>query len=285
MSGNSQSCGDAAIAYVLRGWPVIPLHYPTDAGCSCVRGSDCPSPSKHPMIRDWVTRASTDTQDAGRWWHGTESGPNIGILTGSRSGLLILDVDPRHGGDVSLETLEERWGCLPDTVVSMTGGGGRHFWFQAPSDRTVPSSANVGGYRGLDVRAEGGMVVAPPSVHASGRQYGWEASSHPDDVPLALAPAWLQHIVSGLEPAPETYHNWRLWATGADEGTRNTTLAKIAGHLLGHGVDPHLTLGLCTAWNRGNRPPLSQAEVEQIVASIAAAELRKRAGWLPHDVR
>src|SRR5262245_64327499 len=110
---------------------------------------------------------------------------DIGIVTGG--GLLVVDVDPRHDGDASLADLERVHGPLPDTPRGRTGGGGLHVYFAV--DQAVGNCTNLA--PGIDLRGEGGYVVAPPSLHASGRRYVWELGASPDDVPLALAPRWL----------------------------------------------------------------------------------------------
>ena len=271
---STQELAEAALTCADRGWPVIPLHHVTVAGCSCSRGAACPTPGKHPRITLWVTNASTDPGQVRSWWRQWPHA-NVGLLTGSRSGVLVLDEDPRHGGDEALKDLERQHGALPDTVVTLTGGGGHHFWFQYPAHQHVRSRSAFGGHLGLDVRGEGGLIVVPPSIHASGRRYEWEVSGHPDDLPLAAVPEWLIRRVADDYPTQNTSQR-RTWARGVAEGSRNTALASIAGQLLARGVDPHLALQLCYAWNQTNRPPLSDDEVWRTVNSIARAELSKR---------
>ncbi len=271
---STQELAEAALTCADRGWPVIPLHHVTVAGCSCSRGAACPTPGKHPRITLWVTNASTDPGQVRSWWRQWPHA-NVGLLTGSRSGVLVLDEDPRHGGDEALKDLERQYGTLPDTVVTLTGGGGRHFWFQYPPHQHVRSCSAFGGHLGLDVRGEGGLIVVPPSIHASGRRYEWEASGHPGDLPLAAVPEWLIRWVSDDNPTQNASQR-RTWARGVAEGSRNIALASIAGQLLARGVDPHLALQLCYAWNQTNRPPLSDDEVWRTVNSIARAELSKR---------
>lgn len=115
----------------------------------------------------------------------------VGIATGEASGVWVLDVDIANGktGDDSLAELEATHGKLPDTVECITGTGGRHIYFQY--DARVSGSAGKLA-AGLDVRADGGYVVGPGSVHPdTQRTYEWEASSHPDEVDVAEAPKWL----------------------------------------------------------------------------------------------
>ncbi len=121
-----------------------------------------------------------------RWWR-RWPGANVGVVTGAVSGLVVLDIDPRHGGGDSLATLERRHGPLPHTVVSLTGGGGQHLYF-AHAGPTVPSRP-IG--PGLDIKGDGGLVICPPSAHVSGRTYVWETRCAPGEVAVAEPPRWL----------------------------------------------------------------------------------------------
>jgi len=125
------------------------------------------------------------TFDSGRWraWFADER-LSIGLPTGAPSRVVVMDIDPRNGGDASLAALVARHGPVPDTVQSFTGGGGQHFFFRM----TRP----MGGFKladGIDIKATGGYVVVPPSKHPSGRRYAWMRA--PDETALADVPAWL----------------------------------------------------------------------------------------------
>jgi hypothetical protein len=101
----------------------------------------------------------------------------IAVRTGAESGLVVLDVDPQHGGDDTLAELLAAHGVLPITVECFTGGGGRHIYFRHPGGEVRNSAGKVG--PGLDIRGDGGYVVAPPSPHPSGRRYEWSVDGHP----------------------------------------------------------------------------------------------------------
>jgi len=124
--------------------------------------------------------------------------PNLGILTGAPSGLVVLDVDPRNFGDETLYDLEKQHGPMPDTVQVVTGGGGWHHFFGLPQGMTFPTK-KIG--EGLDLKAHRGFVVGPGSRHVSGGAYEWEVSAHPDDVDLAAPPKWLMDL-AGTRPSP-----------------------------------------------------------------------------------
>ena len=106
--------------------------------------------------------------------------------------MLDVDVGAAKDGHLSLENLESEHGKLPDTVCVETGGGGLHLIFECPEQRL---KGRVGLLSGLDVKADGGYIVAPPSQHTSGRTYLFEASSSPDDLKPAPLPPWLLSLI------------------------------------------------------------------------------------------
>ena len=175
----------AAVAYAAAGLPVLPLHVPFDGVCSC-GASGCRSPGKHPRLRDGLKGATSDVAMVAEWWL-RWPGANVGICTGARSGLLVLDVDVEHGGVAALEALVRERGPLPKTPEAWTGGGGRHYYFLHPGVSVRNSAGRLGD--GLDVRGDGGDVVAAPSLHVTGRPYRWIRQL--GDTRLAEPPPWL----------------------------------------------------------------------------------------------
>jgi hypothetical protein len=180
----------AARGYAARDWSVFPCHGIRDGRCTCGK-SDCAHPGKHPLTRHGFKDATTDPQQIDQWWT-DHPDANAAIATGAASGLIVLDQDPRHGGDLTLDDLQATYGKFPATVVSFTGGGGAHYFFQYFGE-PIRSGTGVLG-PGLDLKADDGYIIAPPSRHASGRDYEWEASSHPDEVPITAFPAWLWRL-------------------------------------------------------------------------------------------
>lgn len=171
------------------GWAVIPLHSIVEGRCTC-GNNQCASPGKHPLVSSGLHGASKDP-DQIIWWWNKWPYANIGIRTGIESGLSVIDVDPRHGGDLSLETFEQ---YIPDTVMQLTGGGGYHFLFKHPAGNTrVKCRTNV--LPGIDIRGDGGYIVASPSTHISGGVYEFEASSEPTPEFLPLP---MPEQISGL---------------------------------------------------------------------------------------
>jgi len=124
-------------------------------------------------------------EEVRRWWRRWPDA-NVGVVTGRVSAIVVLDVDPRSGGGPALATLEERWGPLPATVEVQTGGNGRHLWFSCETD--IPSAVLA---PGLELKAERSVIVAPPSVHASGRRYAWIPGRSPQEIAAARVPDWL----------------------------------------------------------------------------------------------
>ncbi|MCX7629357.1 MAG: bifunctional DNA primase/polymerase [Geminicoccaceae bacterium] len=246
-----------ALRYRERGWSVIPLR-PRD---------------KRPLLRWEAFQHRRPEPEEIRAWFATRPDANLGVVTGTISGLVVLDVDPARGGNESLAALEARFGPLPPTLVVETGGGGRHLYFHHPGG--LPCA--VGIRPGLDLRGEGGYVVAPPSIHPNGRPYRFLPGPEgelPEPAPL---PGWLALPLD--ESAHRRGHSvawWRaLLREGLVEGERNTRLASLAGLLLHHGLEPGVVEELLQGFNLGRcRPPLPPEEVHAVVASICRTRER-----------
>lgn len=240
----------AAERYLAKGWSVVPLR-PHD---------------KRPLIHWEHLQNERPSEDDIAEWFRRWPDANIGIVTGEISNLIVLDVDPKHGGDAALERLERKFRPLSATVEVTTGGGGRHLYFAHPGGLT---RNRAGLAQGIDLRGDGGYIVAPPSIHPSGRPYEWVPGRAPDEITLAPLPRWLLVPIRGSRVG-RSLADWRqLVREGVPEGQRNSTIASLTGHLLWHGVDPDVALELLLAWNRMRcRPPLDDAEVAQVVASI-----------------
>lgn len=207
---------EAAVGYAKRGFRVIPVRWVDENGrCSCHRGAECPKSGKHPVHDKWPDVATSDPEVVASWWReppegiATEWWPhaNIGIATGEESGVFVLDDDPYSGGDETLAALERRHGPLPETRVHHTGSGGVHYFFRHPGF-TVHNSAGKRMGKGLDIRGDGGQVVAPPSVSAKGI---YELNPVHDIRP-AEAPAWLLDMLRGGRTAAAATSGYALAA-------------------------------------------------------------------------
>lgn len=281
MNDQDNTLLSAACRYAHRGWYVIPLHSSHNGRCSCSRPT-CSSVGKHPRTVHGLKDATTDAALIRQWWTQWPD-TNVGIVTGSRSGVVVMDIDPRNGGDNSFTDLERTYGPVPNTIESLTGGGGRHLFFQHPGDviKSRPIEA------GLDIKADGGYVVAPPSHHASGKLYVWKQGGEPDTKALSPLSQWLLQWMKDKatsSTSARSISEWRRIAmSGIGEGQRNTWVTRLVGHLLRHGIDPVVALYLIAAWNQvHNRPPLPQDEVIRTVNAIAGRELRRRQGGRSH---
>lgn len=279
---------EAALGYAARGWPVIPINTIDDDGlCSC-GSSTCRSPGKHPvgaLVPHGLKDATVDPATIKRWWRDMPDA-NVAIITGERSGLFVLDVDAEHGGLDELARLEAEQGTLPATPRSQTGGGGHHDLFTLPADgRRVRNSASKIG-PGLDLRGEGGYIVAPPSSHSSGMDYTWVVP--PGDVPLAPPPSWLlaacddpsSERVAGVRPArpaaadedgePDEHD---LGNDAIAEGARNSTLTSLGGTMRRRGMKANEIAAALQEVNASRcAPPLDRDEVDAIASSVARYE-------------
>jgi len=252
--GNS---AENARAYAARGWPIFPVHHPTglcyspiQPGCSC-RDPDCSRPGKHPRITQWQKYATLKPQVIEQWWERWPEA-NIGIRCGA--GLMVLDVDCRDGKDgyVALAKLRDQHHWKLETFTVKTGGGGWHHYFQTPSGVSIPSGVDVLG-PGLDIRANGGFVLAPPSLHACGSRY--QVAS---DAPVACLPESILALLTKARP-------WKQDDGGpVYGGDRHDFLFRLACSLRGKGADEVRILeALVDVNQRRCIPPESFAELER----------------------
>lgn len=248
--------GTAAAQYARLGWPVVPVHNPVPRGCSCSRGAACGSVGKHPRLRDWTTQATTDVERVVRWWRQWPHA-NVGITTGTRSGVVVLDVDTGAGGERSLAAVR-RDHAIPRTAIAGTGSG-RHLYFRATGD-VANSVARLG--PGLDVRGNGGFVVAPPSRHANGRAYRWIVPRPLADLPPSLLTA-LQ------PPAPEdTDSTPAVHDVGAYGRSALEDEARAVAHAAPHTANNTLNLA---AFRLGQLIPAGVLREHDIVAALSVA--------------
>jgi hypothetical protein len=244
------------------GWPVLPLHYLTPAQlCSCGNHL-CKSPAKHPLNDNGLTGASKADSVLRRWWERWPEA-NIGVRTGAVSGLLVVDVDPRHRGDESLETLLREHGRFPETVEAISGG--RHILFRHPGRNIGNSTGDTNGLgSGLDIRCDGGYIVVAPSFsHPNGQKYQWETSSRPDDMKPAPAPDWLIGLLTA--PRPDQA---KVIPDVIPEGERDTTLTSLAGTMRRRGASEAGILAALRAENERCRPPMDDDDLQRIARSV-----------------
>lgn len=269
---------DFALNYIDKGWFIIPIQPIRNGFCSCDK-IDCHSPGKHPighLTFHGLKDATTDETTIRSWWTKYPDA-NIGVITGEKSGIVVLDVDPKNGGNESFIELIEKYGDLPQTVTADTGGGGQHYVFRYPGKHVPNSSSKLGA--GLDVKGDGGYIVVAPSIHFSGNRYQWREQTEVAQLPEILLDLML---VDKYQPLPAnstvttpTTANSSPYGRGAlqDEaqrvlmavkGTRNDTLNKASfnlGQLVAAGA-------------------LTESEVTEILYRAAVG-----AGLLPAEVQ
>lgn len=255
---------EIAIFLGSRGFAVFPCYTIEDGRCSC-GDAKCTSPGKHPigsLVAQGLRNADTDHRIIREWW-ATYPDANIGVATGDVSGVVVLDIDAKANGEITLTNLEHRYGRLPNTWAVETGGGGFHFWFRMPSADVRNSAGSVG--PGIDVRGNGGYVIAPPSLHKSGALYRWAEAMHPKITPLSDVPDWL---LDRMVPRGVTRQATTL-PTKIKEGERNVWLASAAGTMRRRGFCADAIYAALAIENSNRcQPPMDDREVRRIAHSI-----------------
>lgn len=230
---------EAALEYLARGWSVLP----------------CEPAGKQPLLESWspLQRAPATEEQIRRWW-GEEPDANVAVVTGAVSGVVVVDVD----GEV--EAVRD----LPPTLTVRTRRGRHHYYRHPGSGVVVPNRVRI--RPGVDVRGDGGYVLAPPSLHPDGAVYEWE-----NDLPIAPLPSWVMMPRPAAErPRIEAAGYWQP----AEKGGRHDALVQLAGHLLARGLHPSEVEAACLAWNERNLPSLPAEEVRTTVWSLAETDRR-----------
>ena len=237
--------------YSRRGWPVLPLYSRNKNGvCDCGE-SDCKFPAKHPRTYHGCKDATTDERIIKRWGREWPTA-NWGIATGKKSGLLVLDVDGEEG-NASISKFQ-----VPYSFYVLSARGW-HGYFKLPTDKVYPSLIKV--LPGIDVRAENGYAIAPPSIHITGKKYEVYYSGE-----ISIPPSWLVKAISDktLLNAPSVKQDFFL------EGERNEQLFRRGcGFARNSGMNSRRLFAWLWAANlKRCLPPLSGEEVKKITANI-----------------
>ena len=269
-SQRAQRLLNSAKYHCRRGYEVLPL--------ASTKTGDA-STGKRPITRHGVKDATSDFVKF-KELIGGHKRFNLGIATGPGSKIMVIDVDPRNGGNGSMKQLISDLGALPHGPVCDTGGGGKHYYFAWPDDFTF-NKTTLGD--GIDVLGANSYVVAPPSRHHSGRRYSWQADRDLRDVaPPPLSAPWLVAIKARLDKRSSPKDTGATAAASASvdghdrlthpilEGQRNMALTSIAGMLKasGRSID-EIQAELLRANREQCQPPLDEAEVMKIVGSAA----------------
>lgn len=255
------------MCYARLGFSVIPVHNIVNGNCSC--GSPkCKAKGKHPKFK-WAAQQKNPytVKELVEIWEKYPNA-NVGIVTGPVSGILVLDIDGEAGIE-SLESVGLPVDALPISPSVNTGGGGMHIYYRYPETGDVQTKAGL--LPNVDIRAKGGFVVAPPSIHLSGNEYAWVKGCSivdidPVDADLSLifddAPTEVKQPQSGTR--------WfeRL-ISGVPEGKRNEAATRLAGRYLQKGLSRTEVKFMLMAWNVVNIPPITEKEIDQVIKSVS----------------
>ncbi|HEX8633321.1 MAG TPA: bifunctional DNA primase/polymerase [Pyrinomonadaceae bacterium] len=254
----------------------IPLHYPKFKHgllyCSCKRGRYCRSIGKHPVVAyKSLDFSSWQTYRAMQSYWRADVNYNVGLIV---DGYTVLDVDFRTGGQNSLAYLEDELGEVP-VGLSVATGNGWHIYLQP--DSRLSNDAGAGGFSGIDIRAKGGLVVAPYSVHKSEKPYLWEIVGEPQ----TLSEDWVMNLQGDDLPIlkergqkrtsvqPEVFIPQKPDANYfIPKGRRNWTLFKYASRERGKGADyDHIYDVISTLNDTYTEPRLKESELKGIASS------------------
>ncbi len=189
-----------------------------------------------------------------------DTNANIGLCT---EGLIALDFDTKHDGLQSKADIETVFGSLPKTRVHKTGSGGEHWLYKQRPGEPIKNTTSLGGYPGVDVRGNGGYIVAPPSLHPNGNRY-----EIIDKSPITECPEWLSNLAR--EQNTTTLTTTDSGEVIAEDGNRNATLTSLAGTMRRKGLGQSaITAALLEANKTQCNPPLSDKEVEEIAKSVS----------------
>lgn len=223
---NDDSIVSESLLLAELGLRLFPCHsiVPVRNVCDCYGKKRGCAPGKHPRTRSGVKDATTNEAAIRKWW---KQWPDANVAIAAGNGLVVIDVDPDRGGLESLAKLEAEYGPLPKDWSVATGGGGQHIYLTTAEDMQFK---NLTDWRpGIDIRSEGGYVIAPPSNHVSGNQYTWISRgskvppSCPDNFLLALPIKQEQSATVVKEPKPAMQDWYKRKAASSIPDSSNTT--------------------------------------------------------------
>ena len=238
---------DAAIEYAKKGFAVFPLKYR----------------DKVPLTRNGCKDATTDAAQIKAWWQKYPNA-NIGLATGSVSQnvfVIDLDIDEDRGidGYHSLEDWQREHGDFPETWTAITGRGGYHLYYRG--NGKIKNRAGI--IDGVDIRGNGGYVVAPPSIHKNGNRYEWEYS--PDEFEIAKADNNVEYFLNHDDQKQSTTFTMPNIVAA---GQRNQMLFRFACMMQAKGASDQSVFAATMAENESScSPPLTEQEVKVIVSS------------------
>lgn len=259
---------------------VFPCNYPIftqdrSVICSCYKKENCTSIGKHPAFKGWQDAATDNLIEVERIWRKNPK-YNIGILTGEPNAIDVLDIDPKNNGIESLTELEAEHEPLPNTVRVRTGSGGLHLFFVHTPGLKNNNDGKI--KEGIDFKTTGGYVIAPPSLHHSGKYYEWLSTGDPAPPPSWLIDKLYEEFPPPYAKKPRSKEYWTGLAYGIDSGDRHNAIASIAGLLLNSRdiKSKELAIALIHGFNQVCcKPPKSEQEVNAIIKHIGKAYRKK----------
>jgi hypothetical protein len=236
--------------------------------------------SKKPLSKWAVYQTRWPTEDEIKAWQDKGLLDQVAIVCGAVSGIIVLDIDDPEKFEAWLKKEKH---SLPPTPRVNTSEGRCHYYFKHPGGKIKNSVKKI---PGADIKADGGYVVAPPSIHPSGHAYEWNEFLSLSDLEPEELPEWLfdyiereasqQVSVSNGDLLPPD-EDWVATALrGVSKGERNNTAIKLAGYYIGRGEPEPRVLEMLLAWNLRNSEPLSEKAIAKVVTSAARMEARKR---------
>lgn len=226
------------------GMRIIPLH----------------AKNKVPIPKEWQHKATTNEKTI-RTWALTNKNCNWGLVTGAGSGVFVVDIDPKAGGNESWEKLLKKH-KIPETVQCKTGSGGTHYYFKMPKNRDIRNSASKVG-PGIDIRGNGGQVVIPPSIHPNGTVYEWVSGFSPSNVSVAKAPKWLLTLLGTVQEEQTDV----VIGEPMEKGTRNDQIFHQSLALARVGALQEVTVRSMMDWCKSSGEDIPEDEIRSTVDS------------------
>ena len=257
---NGPTIAERAIQYAKEGLTIFPVFEMVNGRCSC-GDEDCRSPGKHPRTSRGHNDATNDPGQVKSWW---EAWPTANIGYRPKENEIVLDIEKEGIKNGLLRDLIKRFGAPPVTKTSNTGGGGQHHFYKLPEGAPeIRNRAKV--FDGMDIRTVKGYVILPPSNHASGGIYIWEARAGPTVKELPME--WCNGIAAGQTTTPQT--KARAPRNKYTDGHRNSSMFNMACAARGKGKEEDEILKELKRENkRLCDPQLADSELKKIAESV-----------------
>jgi len=218
---------------------------------------------KTPAVTTGFKAAMTDAEAIERAWTKRPE-CNIGIATGTPSnGIIVIDFDNHDvDGMDYLHDWESEHGELPETASAKSGSGGYHLYYRA----NTPIESSVNSEIAVDIRGDGGYIVAPPSIHPNGQPYAWE--NDPDDVQIARADENVLAFIRSVQSGKSKGKRFVLPDGDINKGERDNTLFKLAASLQSRGLSDDEIGMIVSGVNEAKcKPPLPGNDIVRIINS------------------